>query len=602
MKVLYPTTGNDIMKSAFIIITAICLLSPLYAVRKALVIGNAEYSTSALRNPVNDARKVEATLQKLGFEVTLKTNLDKRHFDTAINAFTTEIQPTDEVLFYYSGHGTQVEGENFLIPVGIEIVDEIGCKYDAVNCNGLIERLHKAALSIIVLDACRDNPYKGVRSGNKGLAAMECKAGSQYIIYSTERGKTATDGSGSISPFTEVFTAQALVSDRTIEEMMRDVVSEVKEKTEGRQIPFSYGNLEFPFYFAGAGKPREPKPAEPAVIPQIEKTYTYGSIQIESNADAEIYLDGIFLQRIKQNETTTINKVVCGSHKVELRLAKSSKILTTMVKKAKVAAVSFNFEKKDTDVLVYVEAWTFSMGDAIGDGFYDELPKHRVTIPSFYIGRYEVTQIEWEKIMGCNPSGFKGDTLPVESVSWYDCVEFCNKLSRKEGLTPVYDIDKSRQDSNNQASEDKLKWIVTADWSANGYRLPTEAEWEFAARGGKESRETKYSGSNNLSDVAWFKDNTDNTTQPVGQKQPNELGIYDMSGNVREWCWDWYNRSYYKNSGSTNPLGAERGSSRALRGGSWYLDSYPSRITLRDSNYPDYKSNGVGLRFCRSMR
>jgi len=574
------------MHKVILTLIIICFTYSIFSIRKALVIGNAEYSTSALRNPVNDARKVEATLQKLGFEVTLKTNLDKRHFDTAINAFTTEIQPTDEVLFYYSGHGTQVEGENFLIPVGIEIVDEIGCKYDAVNCNGLIERLQKAALSIIVLDACRDNPYKGVRSGNKGLAAMECKAGSQYIIYSTERGKTATDGSGSISPFTEVFTAQALVSDRTIEEMMRDVVSEVKEKTEGRQIPFSYGNLEFPFYFAGAGKPREPKPAEPAVIPQIEKTYTYGSIQIESNANAEIYLDGGYLQKIMEGEIITVKNVVSGNHIIELKIGELSKNQSIQVKKDKLTYVGFEFNEAVPDNMVFVEGGTFIMGDVTGGGDSKERPSHEVTISSFIIGKYEVTQSEWQNIMGSNPSYFKGGSLPVETVNWFECVEFCNKLSLKEGLTPCY----NGTDNN-----------ITCDWSANGYRLPTEAEWEFAAKGGRQSGKSIYSGNDNQDYVAWYSGNSRNKTQPVGKKQPNELGIYDMSGNVWEWCWDWYDECYYDKSPGADPRGAWSGIGRVLRGGSYYYTKFNLRNTNRYNSEPQYRYFYYGLRLLRSV-
>ncbi len=168
--------------------------------------------------------------------------------------------------------------------------------------------------------------------------------------------------------------------------------------------------------------------------------------------------------------------------------------------------------------MVYVEGSSFTMGDTAGGGSSDEKPTHQVTLSSFYIGKYEVTQKQWQEVMGNNPSYFKGDDLPVEQVSWYDCVDFCNKLSQKEDLTPCY--------SGSGAK-------ITCNWNANGYRLPTEAEWEYAAKGGNKSKGLRFSGSKKLRSVAWYYGNSSKTNQ-VGQKQANELGIYDMtamSGN-----------------------------------------------------------------------
>ena len=233
--------------------------------------------------------------------------------------------------------------------------------------------------------------------------------------------------------------------------------------------------------------------------------------------------------------------------------------------------------------MVFVEGGTYQMGSNDGDG--DEKPVHSVTVSSFYIGKYEVTQKQWKDVMGKNPSNWKGDNLPVENVSWYDVVEFCNKLSEREGLTPCY-----------TGSGDNIR----CNFKANGYRLPTEAEWEYAARGGKKSKGYKYSGSNTLGDVGWFKDNSGKKTHDVGGKRANELGIYDMSGNVWEWCWDQYGS--YSSGEQTNPTGPATGSSRVIRGGYWYNSAYYCEVAFRSYSAPSVSNYYIGFRLCRTSQ
>jgi formylglycine-generating enzyme required for sulfatase activity len=234
---------------------------------------------------------------------------------------------------------------------------------------------------------------------------------------------------------------------------------------------------------------------------------------------------------------------------------------------------------------VYVEGGTFTMGSNQGDD--NEKPIHQVTVKSFYISKYEVTQKEYFEIMGYNPvwdDKSKGDNLPVQQVSWYDAIEYCNKRSIKEGLKPAY-----------SGGGDNIQ----CDWNANGYRLPTEAEWEFAAKGGtKEKLTVAYSGSNNADAVAWYENNSGSKLHAVGQKQANALGLYDMSGNVYEWCWDWHGK--YPRGAQTDPRGAVSGQKRVFRGGGYSNNGQYLRSAYRDGDGPSYGEGIVGFRLVRS--
>jgi len=234
---------------------------------------------------------------------------------------------------------------------------------------------------------------------------------------------------------------------------------------------------------------------------------------------------------------------------------------------------------------VRVEGGTFQMGSASG-GEDRERPVRSVTVKSFNIGKYEVTQKEWFEVMGSNPSSYKGDNLPVEQVSWLDVIEYCNRRSVKEGLTPMY--------SGYGNS-------ISCNWSANGYRLPTEAEWEYAAKGGnKDPMVYEYSGSNSVDTVAWYGSNSGSRTQPVGTKAANSLGIHDMSGNVWEWCWDWYGT--YPSGAQSDPTGASSGSDRMRRGGSSFSSAAGTRSANRSYDTPTNRDYGLGFRLVRNAQ
>ena len=223
--------------------------------------------------------------------------------------------------------------------------------------------------------------------------------------------------------------------------------------------------------------------------------------------------------------------------------------------------------------MVKVAGGTFTMGATAEQEVYaedDERPAHQLTLSDYHIGQTEVTQALWTAVMRDNPSEFKGDNLPVTDVSWDDCQTFIEKLNS----------------------------LLSNELGGKRFALPTEAQWEFAARGGNKSLGYRYAGSNEIDDVAWYSGNSGEQLHPVAQKQPNELGLYDMSGNVEEWCQDWYDEGYYHISPKNNPQGPVSGTLLVLRGGSWDYGAGNCRVSYRSGYEPDAAIDYLGLRLC----
>ncbi|MGK5094309.1 SUMF1/EgtB/PvdO family nonheme iron enzyme [Deltaproteobacteria bacterium TL4] len=279
------------------------------------------------------------------------------------------------------------------------------------------------------------------------------------------------------------------------------------------------------------------------------------------------YIEGasVFVDGEDQGEVPAQLTLAAGAHEIEVRQDGKAGKETITLKDGQTLTLELELKEQASGDFVLVKGGCFQMGDIFGEGGSDEKPVHKVCLDDFYLGKTEVTQGQWQKVMGNNPSNFKnGDNYPVEQVSWNDIQIFLQRLNQQGGK----------------------------------YRLPTEAEWEYASRsGGKRER---YSGSDSIDGVAWYDGNSGNQTHAVGTKAPNGLGLYDMTGNVWEWVQDWYGENYYSQSPSTNPRGPSNGSYRVYRGGSWYYFAGYSRSANRYYDSPDCRYHYFGFRFAFS--
>ncbi|MCL2294522.1 MAG: formylglycine-generating enzyme family protein [Spirochaetes bacterium] len=276
--------------------------------------------------------------------------------------------------------------------------------------------------------------------------------------------------------------------------------------------------------------------------------------------------------------------------------------------------------------MVRIPAGTFTMGsnDELDRSVRAQPPHQVILTQEFWMGKYQVTQAQWVAVMGTNPSWFHGGTgrepadgeaqgkRPVEMVRWHDVLVFANRLSIMRGFTPAYEMETTTASVWNTnpdlwgtvptswSSPDRPRWdAVRIVPGSTGYRLPTEAQWEFAAKGGNTADNYTFSGSDNPFLVAWHSANSGNRTREVGRLAPNGLGLYDMSGNVWEWVWDWFGT--YTVSPAIDPTGPNAGIIRVIRGGSWGDDADGSRSLIRSFGNPSVRGNAIGFRLVRPL-
>jgi formylglycine-generating enzyme required for sulfatase activity len=578
-------------------LASLLLALPAQAARLALVIGNDSYQqVSTLKNAGNDAKLMASALRSAGFDVSDHFNLDRNRLYEAIDGFQKRLGKGDEVVFYFSGHGVQVENDPMLLPTDIQANDEKKLRREALPLLYVQDALKDARVSLLVIDACRDNPFpkQGTRTigDTRGLRPPDVVKG-QAIILSAGRNQKALDSvPGEPGQRNGLFTHEFVRVMRTPGLDVRSALVKVRDDVEDKaarvnheQRPSLMDDMRGNFYLQASIKP-EPTPdrlnpgSEGLNLNDLKKEDDnkkgWAQWQTKMKAD-HAQANGIsdtalrakalerFLDAYKQDNP--------WSSEDDTLRSKASSNLQSL--RAQGQQTQNNVQPgqafkdcADCPELVVIPAGSFEMGSNDGDD--GEKPTHRVNIRSFALGKYEVTQGQWKAVMGSNPSYFSkcGDNCPVEQVSWNDIQQYIQKLNQKT-------------DQN--------------------YRLPSEAEWEFAARAGSSTKWSFGSDQGQLGQHAWYYSNSGSNTHPVGQKQANAFGLYDMHGNVREWVQDWYHANYSgaPSDGSAWESGGEQ-KSRVLRSGSW--GSFPAylRSAIRDRFTPGSRNDYLGFRLART--
>lgn len=538
--------------------------SPVFNKNKriALIIGNSEYESSPLRNPVNDAVLIGKSLETLGFQVSVKENLSFQEMKKAIQDFSDQLAGGAVGLFYFAGHGIQINGRNFLIPVDFnaQLAD---VSRQAVEVDYVIKEITgKGGLNILILDACRNAP-KGftVPTDKEGLAEIRNAPIGTYIAFSTAPGKKAKDGKGNNSPYALALADNLSLRPSRLEDVFIRTRIQMDNVTTGQQTPWENSSLNSVFFFAediAQTKPGVFNPDTsaigrilnlPIVVPMLDES-------------------GDIIKQVRQTASYFVENQI-GLEMMQIQSG-SFKMGTSweIVKEAYEDAKKYEDISKETIAA--------------------EMPQHTVNVAGFFMSKTEITQNQWQMVMGKMPEiapEFRGGNLPIVNVSWQQANEFCKKLSQMTG---------------------------------NIYRLPTEAEWEYAAKGGSESPFAF--GKTITSDLVNYKGSFPFLSAsggvfrkelvPVGSlKNLNAFGLADMHGNVWEWTADNWHDDY--NGAPTNgsawkakPSEEDEEDStksnpalvRVVRGGSWDSIASNCRSTSRRQQPQHIRTTKIGFR------
>lgn len=574
------------LASACVVLFLLALSATASAAEKriALVIGNSTYKSAPLANPASDAQLMAKTLSDMGFDVIKVLNADQKTMKRAVRDFGARIERSgqDTVgLFYYAGHGIQVKGENFLVPIGAPIAREADVSIESVSAGAILEQLSfaKNRLNIVILDACRNNPFKrSFRSASSGLARMDAPTGSM-VAYSTAPGRVASDGEGQNGTYTAALVRAMRQPGLKVEDVFKLTRRQVIAETSEAQVPWESSSLVGDFYFSRAGA----APSLPAIVAAQP-----GGLAGDRNSMAAPRMTG------GAEPSNAVAALSAPRRTERFRAGEEFRDCPTCPR------------------MTVVPEGRFAMGSGAKETgrLAHEGPTRQVRVPRFAMGRHEVTRGQFAQFVretgynasgGCwywaiifvfdknrswkNPGYTQTDDHPVTCVNWDDARAYTLWLSQKTGKK---------------------------------YRLPTEAEWEYAARAGTKSSRfwgddaKKACAHENVYDRAgarayrfpWASHDCDDgyaASAPVGKFRANGFGLHDMLGNVPEWVADCWRDSYRNAPSDGSAFTSSDCKQRGIRGGSWSLWPAFSRSAHRHFDEPTDRGNVTGFRVARDL-
>lgn len=527
--------------------------------RLALVIGNSQYRSRPLRNPVNDANLLADSLKAIDFQVTVKEDLSLAEIKEAIREFSKQLSAGGVGLFYFAGHGIQIDGRNFLIPTDFN-GGQTDVAAQAVDVDFVIKEITgKSGLNILILDACRNAPEGFTASTKKGLAEIKNAPADTYIAFSTAPGKTAMDGTGNNSPYTESLAGNLRLRPARLEDVFIRTRIQMDTLTQGEQTPWESSSIRTIFYFSedlfGANQGSTFNPFNPEGLGKINNLAVIVPVLNEA---------GKVVNRLQQTASYFVDDRV-GLDMMQVRGGKFS--MGTDWEEIKTA---YENAKKYKEKISQ-------------ESIAAEIPQHQVSVPGFFMSKHEITQAQWQAVMHSLPEGipaeFRGPNMPVVNVTWRQANEFCRAISG-----PV-----------------------------RKYRLPTEAEWEYAAKAGTS---TPFAfGKTISSDLVNFNGRfpflsaeSDFRAKPVpvgSLGSVNPFGLADMHGNVWEWTADNWHDNYNEAPVDGSEWDADEPKNeddedprlvRVIRGGSWFSIASDCRSTSRRRQPQTSRSDKIGFR------
>jgi formylglycine-generating enzyme required for sulfatase activity len=633
---------------------AVLLRDP--AKRIALIVGNSEYKhADVLNNPVNDADLMESSLRKAGFEVMKVINAKREDLEESLVDFTNRVEEGGYgvALYYYSGHGVEVKGTNYIIPVDARLDRAEQVSYMCMNAQMVLDmmRSSKVTTKIMILDACRDNPLPNTARqsvGGKGLAGMQAPDGT-FIGFATAMGEVALDGTGRYSPFTSALAESILIPGLDIAHVFYRVTASTQEfaKRVGRsQTPYVSSSLNGSFVFTPAktkknienddnNKTNASDRDQDGISDDLDDCPNeFGTVNGCPDSDG----DGISDQKdIRPNDKGIKDQIGCPifaddadgdgvKNEIDQCILLKGKREWQGCPDSDGDRVPDHLDKCPTEPgktdfhgcpeittksnyveplggkFIFIKGGKYKMGCTSQDWDCgdNEMLAHFVTLDDFYLGETEVTYGQFKAFI--DESGYVTDAEKIGTSNVYIDSKFIQKADVNWRFD-AFGQKRKRGDYDHPVVH--VSWndaVAYAEWlsrkSGFTYRLPTEAEWEFAARGGQAASGLEFAGSNTVVEIGWNGLNSGFNSHNVKGKKPNELGLFDMSGNVWELCEDWY--SHYTADLAENPKGPTTGTARVRRGGSWSGTSNNCRVSFRSYYVQDGSCASLGFRLARS--